>query len=258
MKTGHEESPIAKFGPYLLGFVLLFLTWHLMSQVVFRSILFPPPLAVFRKAWELMVSGVLFEQVGVSLARIMAGFLVGVAIGVPIGLVMGSFPIMKKVFEPFTEFLRFIPSVAMITVAVIWFGIGESSKVFLIAYTTVFIVIINTAAGVLSIHPDKLRAARTLGASRAQIFFFVSLPAAMPEILTGLRVAMGNSFTTIVAAEMIAADRGLGQMLWTGRLFMLVEEIFVSLLVLGMAGFAIDRLFRAGIHRFGGKYSVVA
>jgi NitT/TauT family transport system permease protein len=171
---------------------------------------------------------------------------------------MGSFPIMKKVFEPFTEFLRFSPSVAMITVAVIWFGIGESSKVFLIAYTTVFIVIINTAAGVLSIHPDKLRAARTLGASRAQIFFFVSLPAAMPEILTGLRVAMGNSFTTIVAAEMIAADRGLGQMLWTGRLFMLVEEIFVSLLVLGMAGFAIDRLFRAGIHRFGGKYSVVA
>jgi NitT/TauT family transport system permease protein len=101
-------------------------------------------------------------------------------------------------------------------------------------------------------------AAKTLGASATQVFFFVSLPAAMPGILTGLRVAMGNSFTTIVAAEMVAADSGLGTMLWQGRLFMLIDQIFVSLLVLGLVGFAADRLFRMGIIHFGGKYSAVA
>ncbi len=258
MNNGTLHKVLTHYVPYLLGFALLFATWHIVAVYSFKSVLFPPPLAVLGKAAELTASGVLIEQASVSLARIAAGFLLGVSIGIPIGLLMGSFSFLKKLLEPFTEFLRFIPSVAMITVAVIWFGIGEESKIFLIAYGTVFIVILNTAAGVLSIHPDKLRAARTLGASPRQIFFFVALPAAMPEILTGLRIAMGNSFTTIVAAEMIAADRGLGQMLWTGRLFMLIEEIFVSLLVLGLAGFAADRLFRVAITKFGGKYSVVA
>lgn len=258
MRTGVQPNVIRNYGPYVLGFVILFAAWHVSAAYIVKSVLFPSPISVVAKAVELMISQVLFEQMGISLFRILGGFLLGTAIGIPVGLIMGNFPFMKKLLEPFTEFLRFIPSVAMITVAVIWFGIGEASKIFLIAYTTVFIVILNTAAGVLSIHPDKLRAARTLGANPGQIFFFVSLPAAMPEILTGLRIAMGNSFTTIVAAEMIAADRGLGQMLWTGRLFMLIDEIFVSLLVLGSVGFAVDRLFRGAIQKFGGKYSIVA
>jgi NitT/TauT family transport system permease protein len=168
---------------------------------------------------------------------------------------MGSFRPVRKLLEPYTEFLRFIPSVAMITVAVIWFGIGEASKIFLIIYTTIFIVIINTAAGVSAIAPDKIRAAQSLGASRAQIFLHVALPATVPYILTGMRLAMANSFTTIVAAELIAANDGLGKMLWDGRLFMLVDDIFVSLVTLGLLGFAVDRLFRWSIYVFAGKYS---
>ena len=148
---------------------------------------------------------------------------------------MGSFRPVRKLLEPYTEFLRFIPSVAMITVAVIWFGIGEASKIFLIIYTTIFIVILNTAAGVSAIAPNKIRAAQSLGATRAQIFFHVALPATVPYILTGMRLAMANSFTTIVAAELIAANDGLGKMLWDGRLFMLVDEIFVSLVTPGAA-----------------------
>jgi NitT/TauT family transport system permease protein len=143
----------------------------------------------------------------------------------------------------------------MITVAVIWFGIGEGSKIFLIIYTTVFIVIINTAAGVSAIAPDKIRAAQSLGATPAQIFLHVALPATVPYILTGMRLAMANSFTTIVAAELIAANEGLGKMLWDGRMFMLVDDIFVSLVTLGLLGFAADRLFRWSIYVFAGKYS---
>jgi NitT/TauT family transport system permease protein len=218
-------------------------------------VLFPSPTVVFRKGWVLARTGVLWEHLSASLQRILAGFLAGSLLGMPIGLAMGSFRPVRRLLEPYTEFLRFIPSVAMITVAVIWFGIGEASKIFLIIYTTIFIVIINTAAGVSAIAPDKIRAAQSLGATRAQIFLHVALPATVPYILTGMRLAMANSFTTIVAAELIAANDGLGKLLWDGRLFMLVDDIFVSLVTLGLLGFAVDRLFRWGIFVFAGKYS---
>jgi len=245
----------SRYGGYALGFVSLFAIWQLASLYLVGSVLFPPPTVVFKKALVLAANGVLLEHLRASLTRILAGFVAGSLLGIPIGLAMGSFLPVRKLLEPYTEFLRFIPSVAMITVAVIWFGIGEASKVFLIIYTTIFIVILNTAAGVAAIAPNKIRAAESLGATRAQIFFHVALPATVPYILTGMRLAMANSFTTIVAAELIAANDGLGKMLWDGRLFMLVDEIFVSLVTLGLLGFATDRVFRWSIYTFAGKYS---
>ena len=198
--------------------------------------LFPPPWQVFLKAIELARDGTLWEQASASLGRIASGFAGGSLLGIPIGLAIGSFPIVRRLLEPYTEFLRFIPATAMITVAVIWFGIGEGSKIFLIVYTTIFIVIINTAAGVSAVAPNKIRAARSLGASRAQVFFFVAFPATVPYILTGMRLAMANSFVTIIAAELVAANNGLGRMIWDSRMYMLVDQIFVALLVLGAAG----------------------
>lgn len=243
------------FLPHAIGFIALFLTWHVAATYIVNSLLFPAPLAVFAKGWELAVAGTLWSGILVSLTRILSGFVLGAALGVPLGLAIGTFPLVRKLVEPWTEFLRFIPSVAMITIAVIWFGIGEESKVFLIIYTTIFIVILNTAAGVGAISPNKVRAAQVLGASRAQIFFFVSLPGTVPHILTGMRIAMANSFTTIVAAEMISADEGLGVMLWNGRMYMLVDEIFVSLVCLGLLGLTFDRVFRWGIKRFYGRFA---
>ena len=245
----------SRYGGYVIGFLSLFALWHLASVYLVSSVLFPPPGVVLRKAVVLVRNGVLLEHLWASIQRILAGFVAGSLLGIPIGLAMGSFRPVRRLLEPYTEFLRFIPSVAMITVAVIWFGIGEASKVFLIIYTTIFIVIINTAAGVSAIAPYKIRAAQSLGASRTQIFLHVALPATVPYILTGMRLAMANSFTTIVAAELIAANDGLGKMLWDGRLFMLVDEIFVSLVTLGFLGFATDRLFRWSIYTFAGKYS---
>src|SRR6266446_754487 len=245
----------SRYGGYVFGFVSLFVIWHLASVYLVGSVLFPPPTLVFKKGVVLVRNGVLFEHLWASAQRILAGIIAGSLLGIPIGLAMGSFRPVRKVLEPYTEFLRFIPSVAMITVAVIWFGIGEASKIFLIVYTTIFIVIINTAAGVSAIAPDKIRAAQSLGASRAQIFLHVALPATVPYILTGMRLAMANSFTTIVAAELIAANDGLGKLLWDGRMFMLVDEIFVSLVTLGLLGFVVDRMFRWSIYTFAGKYS---
>jgi ABC-type nitrate/sulfonate/bicarbonate transport system permease component len=248
---------LGRLSGYLLGFASLFLVWHIASTYLLSSVLFPQPAKVFATAVALTLDGTLGEHVGVSLGRIFVGFVGGSLIGIPIGLSIGSFGIVRRLLEPYTEFLRFIPATALITMAVIWFGIGEGSKIFLIIYTTVFIVIINTAAGVSAVAPNKIRAARSLGASRGQIFLHVALPATMPFILTGMRLAMANSFVTIVAAELVAANTGLGKMIWDARLYMLVDHIFVALLVLGFMGFIADRLFRWGIYAFAGRFQPV-
>lgn len=243
--------------PYVVSFCALLLLWQIFSQYVVRSILFPPPATVLVKWVELLANGILVEHAAASLQRIGIGFLMGSAAAIPIGLLIGSFSIARKLIEPWTEFLRFIPPVALISIAVVWFGIGEESKIFLIVWTTIFIVILNTAAGVASIPANKIRAAQSLGATPGQLFFLVALPGTVPFILTGMRLAMANSFTTIVAAEMVSAQAGLGVMLWNGRMFMLIDEIFVSLVTLGLLGFTADRLFRLAIHRFASRYAAV-
>ncbi len=248
----------AAIAPYLVSFGALFLTWHVFSAYVVQSVLFPSPIAVFTKTATLIANGTLVDNILASLQRIMIGFFLGSALGIPIGLTIGSFKVARKLIEPWTEFLRFIPAVAMITIAVIWFGIGEESKIFLIVYTTIFIVILNTAAGVASIAPNKLRAAQSLGANKWQLFALVAFPATVPFILTGMRLAMANSFTTIVAAEFVSAQFGLGVMLWNGRMFMLIDEIFTALVMLGLLGFTADRIFRFGIYRFARRYNPVA
>ncbi|NCY24696.1 MAG: ABC transporter permease, partial [Alphaproteobacteria bacterium] len=129
---------------YLAGFALLFLVWHLAAVFVVKSALFPSPIPVFVRAQWLIEENILQEQIWASLRRILQGFALGTALGIPIGLAIGSFKPVRVLLEPWTEFFRFIPAVAMITVAVIWFGIGEESKIFLIAYTTIFVIIIST------------------------------------------------------------------------------------------------------------------
>ena len=143
----------------MIGFGSLFAIWHIASVYLLNSVLFPPPARVIAKAIELAQDGTLWENASISLQRIALGFFFGALIGIPLGLAIGSFGIVRRILEPYTEFLRFIPATALITVAVIWFGIGEGSKIFLIIYTTVFIVIINTAAGVSAVAPNKIRAA---------------------------------------------------------------------------------------------------
>ena len=237
--------------------VIAFALWQFLSTVVFNPFLIPPPLVVLKTAAPMAQSGEIFRHVAISLARVGIGFTVGSAAAIVLGVMLGRIQLVNELLDPIIELLRFLSPTAMIPIAVIWFGIGESSKIFLIIYTTVFIVIINTAAGVNAVAPNKIRAARSLGAGPAQVFFFVALPATVPYILTGMRLAMANSFVTIIAAELVAANNGLGRMIWDSRMYMLVDQIFVALVVLGFLGFTADRLFRWGIYAFAGRFSPV-
>src|SRR5262249_22226691 len=184
--------------------------WHVIATSFFKPAFFPSPAVVLEAGIEMVQTGELFEHIGISLQRILTGFFLGSAIAAPVGLLMGSIRPGRVVLGPYTQFFRFVPSIAWLTPVVLWFGVGEVSKVLIIVYTTTFIVLINTMVGVANIAPNKLRAAACLGATPTKAFFHVTLPATLPFILTGMRLAMGNSFATVVAAEMIAADSGLG------------------------------------------------
>jgi NitT/TauT family transport system permease protein len=243
------------YGYYVVGFMSMIMLWWVLATYVVPSVLFPPPDRVLARAIVLIGNGQLFKDVVASINRIIVGFLLGSGVGVIVGLLMGSFGPVRRLLEPYIETLRFVPAVAMITIAVIWFGIGEASKIFIIFYGTVFIIVVTTAAAVAGIPQNKTRAGLSLGASPVQLFLHVTFPSVVPDILTGMRVAMANAFTIIVAAELVAAQRGIGTILWNARVMMLTEDIFVALVALAILGFAVDRVFRWAIRRYAGRYT---
>jgi taurine transport system permease protein len=214
------------------------------------------PAETLRAGIELARDGSLGESVLASTRRILLGWGLGVLVGGPVGILMGRITTIRRMLDPYIEFFRFIPPIAFVTLAIVWFGIGEASKIVLIFYTSVFLVTVNTIAGVLAIDESKLRAAASLGANRWQILHALVLPATIPYIVTGARLAMGNSFLTIVSAEIVAADTGIGAMIWQSRNYGRVDWIFLGIIVLGLLGFTCDRLIRLVAGRLLRRYGV--
>lgn len=229
-------------------------TWQLLSTFVFNPFLIPPPLKVLETAIPMVKSGEIFRDVGISLLRILVGFALGSALGIAMGVVLGRVKLLHDLLDPIIELLRYLSPTAMIPIAVIWFGIGETSKYFLIFWGTFFIVLINTIAGVWRTPVARQRAAECLGASRLQIFLLVVIPSAVPYIVTGMRVAMASSFMSIIPAEILAADSGIGYLLQKSAMLMQTDRIFVALLVICVLGFVVDRIFRLIVDRVLARY----
>lgn len=233
----------SRIGVFLLSILTGLVVWEVLARH-FGPALVASPGETWDGAVQLFRDGMIWEAIGSSTYRIMVGWALGLVIGAPLGLLMGRVRLIRMFFEPYIEFFRFIPPVAFVTLAVIWFGLGETSKIVLIFYTSIFIVTINTMSGAIATDENKLRAAASLGASRMQALRTVVLPSTVPYIVTGARLAMGNSFLTIVAAEMIGAEHGLGALIWTSRNFGRIDWTFVAIILLGLLGFLIDRLLR--------------
>ncbi|MFE1109099.1 ABC transporter permease [Streptomyces rochei] len=229
--------------------------WQLVAMKYGPSLVASPK-QTLSAARELASDGTLGNSVIASSRRILIGWGLGVVVGAPVGLLIGQIRIVRQLLEPYIEFFRFIPPVAFVTLAVVWLGIGESSKVVLIFYTAVFIVTLNTSAGVMAVNESKLRAAASLGAGRRQILQRVVLPSTVPYILTGARLAMGNSFLTIVSAEIVAAQVGLGSLIWTSRNYGRIDWVFVGIITLGLLGLVYDRILRLIAMRVLHKYGV--
>lgn len=225
----------------ILTWIAGLLVWQAAASVSDPDFL-PGPYRTFMGAVELSKDGSLFQYIGASFFRVLTGWALGSLAAIPLGIVMGRFRAVRLLAEPFLNFIRFIPPLAFITLFMLWFGIGEKSKIALILYSTLFIVMLNTMSGAQTVEEDKVRSARSMGASEWQILLHVVIPATVPYMFTGIRLAMGTSFMAIIGAEMVAANSGVGFMIWNSRLYFKTDWIFVGLLSLGVMGFAADRL----------------
>lgn len=225
----------------VLLWVFVVLVWQI-AAVIYGPDIIPGPIMTWNGALELLADGSLLSYIGISFYRVFVGWSLGSLLAIPLGLIIGRVTIVRIFAEPFLNFIRFIPPIAFITLFLVWFGIGEQSKIALILYATLFIVIMNTLTGVLAVEEDKIRAARSLGASEWQILIHVVIPSTIPYMFTGIRLAMGTSYMAIIGAEMIAANEGLGYLIWNSRLFFRTDWIFVGLICLGLIGFFTDRL----------------
>lgn len=257
-RTRPRRSTIHRFHRVLLFIASIAFgvtLWGLLS-LRYSMTLLPSPNETWIAARELWHDGMITESIWASSKRILSGWGLGLGVGAIVGLVMGRFQLLRGLIDPWVEFFRFIPPISFVTLAVIWLGIGESSKIVLIFYTSVFIVTINTLAGVLSIEEAKLRAAAALGAGRLRILRSVVLPSTVPHLVTGARLAMGNSFLTIVSAEIVAAQTGLGALIWRSRNYGRTEWVFVSVILLGALGFLFDRILRLFARHALGRFEV--
>lgn len=244
------RSPFMMLVSLALGVAL----WDLLATAMSNRHLIPTPSAVYKAAIPMIASGELLTHVGISLVRVAIGFISGSVLAVLFGILMGRLRFVNELLDPIIEFLRYLSPTAMIPIAVIWFGIGEMSKYFLIFWGTFFFVLINTIAGVMRMPLARERAAQCLGATRPQIFALVVIPSTMPYIVTGMRIAMASSFMSIIPAEMLAADSGLGYLLQSSGLLLQTDRIFVALAAISLLGFASDRLFRWAVAKTLSRY----
>lgn len=230
------------------------LAWAAFAANFAYPDLVPTPSETLKTASQMIESGNLFIHVGVSLERVLVGYLAGCIIGVLFGAVIGRVKIVGQFAEPLLQLMRPISPVALVPLSIIWFGIGDMSRYFIIFYGVVIIMIMNTAAGVSATPNIRLNAARCLGASREQIFRRIVIPSAVPYILTGMRVSLGFAFMGIVAAEMIAAQSGIGYLIMQSRMLLRTDIMFVGLVTLGVLGAIIDGSFKIAIDRTMKRY----
>ncbi len=233
----------------VIAILIGLLIWQIVSTLhVFPPIALPAPLSVWHALVRLLLNGYgghsLFDDIWISSARIAVGFIGAILLGVPLGLIMARNTLVFRLIDPFLQFARPVPPLAYIPLLVVWFGIGELPKILLILFGTIPVIIIGTISGVKATPALRIAVAKTLGATESQIFRHVILPSALPEIFTAMRVGIGVAWTCLVAAELIAADQGLGWLVQYAGQALQVSIVIVGIIVIGILGYAMELLIR--------------
>ena len=233
----------------IVSIVAILLLWSVATYYEWTTPIFlPPPSEVLTQFWRIATDGFrgsnLWEHLGVSLYRLLYGFFLGCLVGIPVGFAMGLSKTMRGFFDPIVEFMRPIPPLALIPLSIIWLGIDDKSKIFLLFLAALWVMVISARSGVQGIRLSKIHAAYTLGASRTQLLFRVILPNALPEIFIGMRVAMGVCWGTLVAAELVGADAGIGYVITVAGKFLETGLVFVGIIIIGIIGAIIDVVMR--------------
>lgn len=225
-----------------LATLLLGLSAWAVAAALSSNQLFPSPREVVVALWQMLQDGSLIENAKASLLRVFAGFVLGVALAIPAGFLMGWYRLARGLVEPWVQFLRTVPPLALIPLVIVALGIGEDAKVFVIFLASFLSCVLATYQGVRNVDNTLVNAARVLGASDFTIFARVVVPASTPFIFVGMRVALGSAWATLVASELIAAPSGLGRMMQVATQFLQTDRIIVGIFMIGLLGFVMDRV----------------
>ncbi|MBT2410936.1 ABC transporter permease [Streptomyces sp. ISL-12] len=239
--------------PLLLNLVALLAgvaVWAIVAAA--RLVDVPGPLSVGSRAVELVRDGTLSTDALASLRRVFLGFALGTLLAVPVGFVMGWYPVARGLLEPYVQFFRTVPPLAIIPLAIVLMGIGETPKVFVIFLAAFLSSVVAAFQGVIGVDRTLINAARVLGAPDRVVFLKVVIPAATPFLLVGMRIGLGAAWGTVVAAELIAADKGLGYEMMHAQTYYDIPTIFVGLITIGVIGLLMDRLLLLAERRLTG------
>lgn len=226
-----------------LSLAVVVLAWQAAALVnhwlpFYNPMFFPSPWDLAVAAWRLAQSGVLWQDIVVSTMRVLIGTAAATPVGIVLGVGVARIRWLEVVVEPIVELLRPIPTLALLPIIILWFGIGETSKILFIAYSCFFVIFTTTFVGVRNIDPVLVRAGESLGFTRLQLYRYVVLRSVLPDIMLGLRLGLSVGFLVIVAAEFIAADTGLGYLINYSRTWFRVADMLVGAITIGLLGVA--------------------
>ncbi len=236
---------IFKFIRYFSLILILIVVWEIVCRYGnVKSYSMPAPAMIAQDAIEKLQSGILLKHITVSFLRVLEGFLAALLSALILGVLIG----LSKPVEEFTELvlqiLKPIPPIAWIPLAILWFGIGESSKLYIIFYGAFFPILLNTVDGIHNIDKRYIELGRVYEMKKWRLVSKVILPGALPSILTGIRVGLGNAWVCVVAAEMIAATKGIGYMLSNGRSMSRADDVILAMLLIGIVGKIMDDVLK--------------
>jgi NitT/TauT family transport system permease protein len=241
---GAHVTVVRRSLPAALVVAVLIAGWW-AAVAAARSVIFPTPWQVVRGAVELILDGTLFAHIGASLLRVGAGFLLAVVVGVPLGIWMGWMAGVFRTLNPLVQMLRPISPIAWIPIAILWFGVGNASPIYLIFISSVFPLVVQTTAGVHTIERRYLWAAENFAVSRATLFRRVVIPAALPQVIVGMRIGLGVAWLVVVAAEMIALRSGLGYLIIDSRnAGNRYDLVIAGMIIIGVIGLLLDGSMR--------------
>lgn len=228
---------------------LFFGVWILSAETgLVNKLLVPAPQQVFSALYELVAERGFVGDIGISIARVMAAFLMAAAVAVPLGVMMGTFPAIEAFFAPFVSAWRYLPAPSFIPILLMWFGTGEAPKLALLFLGVIFFLITLVMDATKNVRRELIETALTLGANRRITLFNVVLPAVLPDIMVSMRQMLAMTWTYLVIAEIVASTTGIGAMMMRARRFLSTDEILAGILVIGVLGLLFDILF-AALHR---------
>jgi NitT/TauT family transport system permease protein len=247
-RRGRRSLPVLVLN--LIALVVGIGVWAVVAAARLADI--PGPLSVASRAVDLLGDGTLEQDALASLRRVFLGFALGTLLAVPVGFLMGWYPLARGLLEPYVQFFRTVPPLAIIPLAIVLMGIGETPKVFVIFLAAFLSSVVAAFQGVVGVDRTLINAARVLGAPDRVIFLKVVIPAATPFLLVGMRIGLGAAWGTVVAAELIAADKGLGYEMMHAQTYYDIPTIFVGLITIGLIGLLMDRLLLLAERRLTG------